>query len=80
VVAEVPYRWSGNSEDVMRVELETDKNASRALRMPIMDFRVHLALGERPTPELHSRVAVLEWSAAGAWDIVHDSDWKGRSQ
>ena len=53
---------------------------SQALRMPIMDFRVHLALGERATPELHSRVAVLEWSAAGAWDIVHDSDWKGRSQ
>jgi hypothetical protein len=51
-LAKILSGWSSNSEDVMRVELETDKNASRALRMPIMDFRVHLALGERPTPEL----------------------------
>src|SRR5260370_18757958 len=44
----------------MRVELATDESASRAVHMPVMPFRVHLALGERPTTEL---VAVLEPSA-----------------
>jgi hypothetical protein len=51
----------------MRIELATDLNASRAMHMPVMAFRVHLALGERPTPEL---MAALERSAAEAREIV----------
>jgi hypothetical protein len=64
----------------MRVELLTDKSASRALHMPVMDFRVHLGRGERPTPELNARVAVLEFTAADAWEIVHETGWNGRCQ
>jgi hypothetical protein len=64
----------------MRIELATDLNASRALHMPVMAFRVHLALGERPTPELNACVAALEWSATEAWEIVHNSNWTGRCQ
>jgi hypothetical protein len=74
------YGWSTNSENVMRVELVMDKNASRVLHIPVMDFRVHLAPGERRTRALNALVAALAWSAAGAWTIVHDSDWKGRCQ
>jgi hypothetical protein len=64
----------------MRIELVTDANASLASRIPVMDFRVHLALGERRTHELNARVAALAWSAADAWEVVHDADWKGRCQ
>jgi hypothetical protein len=63
----------------MRVELVTNKNASRALHVAVMDFEVYLAPGERLTPALNASVAALVHSAAGAWNIVHDLDWKGRS-
>jgi hypothetical protein len=65
---------------MMRVELVTDKNASRAMHLPVMDFQVHLASGEQPTAELSALIAVLERSAASAWEIAHDADWTGRSQ
>jgi hypothetical protein len=64
----------------MRIELVTDTNASLASHIPVLDFRVHLALGERRTRELNARVAALAWSAADAWEVVHDTDWKGRCQ
>jgi hypothetical protein len=60
----------------MHVELQEDANATRALHVPIMAFKVHLKTGEEPTATERANLEALAHSAALAWEDVHDDLWE----
>jgi hypothetical protein len=59
----------------MRVELQEDE-ASWALDESVMDFKVHLEVGEQMTPVVRAHLDLLEHSAAVAWEVAHDERWE----
>ena len=60
----------------MRVELKVDANATRALHVPVMDFKVHLEAGEELTATVRAHLDSLAHSAAFAWEVAHDERWE----
>lgn len=66
--------------DLMRVELTSDEDATRALHQPILRFQVRLDEGEKMTMERRTTTEFMAREASMAWDAIHREPWTGVMQ